>query len=209
MCLGGGGGSNDAKKIQRRNEELEEERQARIREGQAIINENFARFDQPFFDSFKSSFLDFFNPQLDDQANAARGRGLAALVDRGISESTEGIRAQTDIQKRDALERTNLANRAIDESNKLRAGVEREKTNLFALNETAADPSRIAPLAAGGARAFVAPAAFSPLEDVFASTLSNVAAFQAARNNATAPVARRTFAPSGVANPSGSGFVRG
>lgn len=207
MCFGGGGGGGSASAIQARNEELEQERQRRIRQGAALIEDQFSRFDDNFFGDFRDRFLGFFEPQLDKQSNAARGSAIAALVDRGILGSTEGIRALTNIQDRDALERTNLANRAIDEANKLRAGVEREKSNLFALNETAADPARIAPLAQGSAAAFVAPNAFNPLGDVFGSVLNNVAAFQAARQNAIAPIQRATFAPSGVATSGGSGRV--
>jgi len=207
MC--GGGGGSDAGDIQRRNEQLEEERQARIRAGSDLITQQFSRFDDGFFGDFQNNFLSFFEPQLDKQSNAARGQGISALVDRGILNSTEGIRGLTDIQDRDALERTNLVNRGQDEVNKLRQGVEREKTNLFALNETAADPARIAPLAQGGAASFAAPAAFSPLEDVFGGVLNSVAAFQAARNNAVAPVARRSFNSSGVASSGGSGRVVG
>jgi hypothetical protein len=208
MCLGGGG-DGGASDIQERNEQLERERQERIRSGADIITQQFSRFDDRFFGDFKNKFLNFFEPQLDKQSNAARGKGIAALTDRGILESTEGIRALTDIQDVDALERTNLTNRSLDEVNKLRSGVEREKTNLFALNETAADPARIAPLAQGGAASFAAPNAFNPLEDVFGSVLNSVAAFQAARNNAIAPVAQRSFAPSGVASSGGSGRVVG
>lgn len=209
MCFGGGGGG-DAKDIQERSELIERERQDRIRSGADVITQQFSRFDDKFFGDFKAKFLSFFEPQLDKQSNAARGKGISALVDRNILDSTEGIRALTDIQDVDALERTNLANRSLDEVNKLRSGVEREKTSLFALNETAADPERITPLAQSGAASFTAPNAFNPLEDVFGSVLNSVAAFQAARNNAVAPVTRRTFAPSGVAQSGGSGrIVRG
>ncbi len=208
MCFGGGG-DGGAKDIQKRNERLERERQGRIRAGADIITQQFSRFDDDFFGDFQNKFLSFFEPQLDKQSNAARGKGITALVDRGILESTEGIRALTDIQDVDALERTNLTNRSLDEVNKLRSGVEREKTNLFALNETAADPARIAPLAQGGAAAFTAPNAFNPLEDVFANVLNSVAAFQASRNNAVAPVQPRSFSSSGVARSGGSGRVVG
>lgn len=205
MCFGGGA-SDSSQEIQERNEQLERERQDRIRAGADIINTNFARFDDGFFNDFQNKFLGFFTPQLDKQSNAARGKGTSALVDRGILASTEGIRALTDLQDRDALERTNLANRSIDESNRLRSGLEREKSNLFSLNEAAADPARVAPLVEGAASAFAAPQAFSPLEDVFGSALNSIAAFQGARNNAVAPVAQRYF-PTASSSSGGSGRI--
>ncbi len=209
MC-GGGGGSSEAADIQARSEQLERERQDRVRAGNDIITEQFSRFDDSFFGDFRNKFLGFFEPQLDKQSNAARGKTVSALTDRGILASTEGIRAVTDIQDKDALERTVLTNRAEDQVNTLRSGVEREKSNLFALNEAAADPSRIGPLATSGAASLAAPSSFDPLGDVFGSVLNNVAAFQAARNNAVAPVQPRRFSTAGIAsNPSGSGRVVG
>jgi len=206
MCIGGGG-DGGADELRERSEQLELERQDRIRSGANLINEQFARFDEPFFGDFQNKFLNFFEPQLDEQSNQARGKAISALVDRGILGSTEGIRAITSIQDKDALERTNLANRALDEANTLRSGIEREKSNLFALNESAADPARIAPLVQGSASSFVAPNAFDPIGDVFGNVLNNVAAFQAARNNAVAPISRSS-SPSGVAfKSSGSGRI--
>lgn len=211
MCLGGGGGGDGgAKDIQERQEELERQRQDRIRAGADLINENFKQFDDGFFNDFQNRFLNFFEPQLDQQSAAARGKATAALRDRGINASTEGIRALTDLQERDALERTNLGNKALDEANRLRGSLEREKSNLFSLNEASADPERIAPLATGAAASFAAPNAFDPLEDVFGGVLNSFAAFQAARNNSVTPVARRNFSISGVSNsPTGSGRVVG
>lgn len=207
MCLGGAGGGG-AGKLQKRQEQLEQERQDRIRAGNKLIEDQFSRFDDNFFGDFRNRFLGFFEPQLAAQFNDARGGATAALVDRGILESTEGIRALTKLQEKDALERTNLSNRATDEVNKLKAGVEQEKGNLFALNETAADPERIAPLATGGAAAFAAPAAFTPVENIFGSLLNSVAAFQAARNNAVAPSSRPIFSTGSGISSSSSGSGR-
>ena len=209
MCFGGGGGGGEADKIQKRSELLEDERQQRIRDGSQIINQQFSRFDDGFFGDFKSKFLDFFEPQLQSQSDTARGQATTALVDRGILGTTEGIRTLTNLQERDALERVDLVNRSLDESNALKAGVEREKSNLFALNEASADPERIAPLAQSGSASFAAPNSFQPLGDVFGSILNSAASFQAARNNAVAPTARRSFSSSGVASSGGSGRVVG
>lgn len=208
MCFGGGGGGSDAREIQERNEELERQRQQRIREGAAIIDDKFSRFDDGFFGDFKQSFLDFQEPQIDKQFNQARGQATAALVDRGILGSTEGIRALTNIQDRDALVRTNLANQAADRANELRGNLAREKSNLFALNETAADPERITNVAQGAAQSFAAPQAFDPLENVFGNVLNNVAAFQAARSNAVAPRGAQSISTAPIVRGSSSGSGR-
>lgn len=208
MCFGGGG-DGGAGKIQERNEQLEAERQARIRAGADLINQQFSRFDDNYYNDFKNAFLGFYEPQLDKQSIEARGKGISALTDRGILASTEGIRALTKLQDEEALQRTHLANQSVDRVNNLRSRIEQEKGNLYALNETSADPERIAPIVNGSAASLVAPSSFDPLGDVFGGVLNSVAAYQAARNNAVAPVSRTVYSSGGVAPSGGSGRVLG
>lgn len=205
MCFGGGG-DGGAGETQARIEELERQRQERIRQGVEVINSSFANFNDDYFSDFRNSFLGFYQPQLADQFVDSRGKLIAALRGKGNLQSTSGIRALGDLSEKNAIEQTLLQNRAVDESNKLRGGLETEKANLYALNEASADPERIAPLALGSASAFAAPTAFNPLEGVFASTLNSIAAYNNARNNSPQGT---TASPSrfGVASGYGSGSV--
>lgn len=208
MCLGGGG-DGGAGATQRRIEELEAERQARIKEGAALINSQFdSKFNDQFYGDFQKSFLDFFTPQLDDQFNAARGDVISALTNRGNLKSSAGIRMLQDVEKKNATERNLLANRAQDEASNLRSGVENERANLFSLNESSADPERLAPLVTSSATALTAPQAFTPLEGVFASVLDNVTRFQNARLNSPAATYRPSSSAAATIGSSGSGAVR-
>lgn len=209
MCLGGGG-DGGASATQKRIEQLEAERQARIKEGAALINTQFdSKFNDQFYSDFKNSFLDYFTPQLDDQFNAARGNIVSALTNRGNLKSSAGIRTLQDLEKKNALERTQLANRAQDEASNLRSGVENERSNLFSLNEASADPERLAPMVTSSASAIAAPQAFSPLENVFASVLDNVTRFQNARLNSPAATPRISVNSAANIGSLGSGAVRG
>lgn len=179
--MGMGGGGDKSVALQRRNEQMENDRQARIRAGAGQIDEAFKKFDEPFYADFQDRFLDFYTPQIDQQLGDARSKITTNLVDRGMLESTTGLRSLGRLQDADNVQRTTLANQAVDQSNALKGQVENEKADLFALNEASADPERIGPLVSGAATAFAAPQSFSPLEDIFASVIRSATDFQAAR----------------------------
>lgn len=204
----GAGGGDQSGALQARNEQLEQERQDRIRQGAADINTAFQKFDQPFYNDFQNRFLDFYTPQLDQQLADARAKISTGLADRGMLESSAGLRALGRLQDKNNIERTTLANQAIDQANQLKGQVENQKSDLYALNEASADPSRMGPLVSGAVTAFAAPQSFTPLEDVFASVINSAAMYNNARNSSvppTQPIFRRS---SNVASPGSSGSGR-
>lgn len=154
----------------------ENQRQHDIKRGQRKIDENFAQFDDPYFDSYRQGHIDFYSPQLDNQFTDARGKLIAALAGRGMLESTSGFGKFADLQEEKDLAATTIANEAQDAANKLRSNVETARSNLYSLNESAADPKAANNLAMGQATALVAPPTYSPLGQVFASFLAPLAA---------------------------------
>lgn len=154
----------------------EHERQRDIKRGQRKIDTHFGQFDDGYYTGYEQKYVDFYNPQLDRQFADARGKLIAALAGRGTLESTAGFGKMTDLQEEKDLAATTIANEAQDAANKLRSNVENAKTNLYSLNESAADPKAANALAKGQATALVAPPAFSPLGQVFASFLAPLAA---------------------------------
>lgn len=192
MCLG-----NDAAEQQRREaarqaaamKKAEAQRQQAISEGRRNIDTAFGQFNDDFFGGFQNSFLDFFTPQLEDQFEKARAQLVAALAGRGTLESSAGLGALADLSEKNDLERTQIANRAVDASNALRGNVERAKSNLFTLNESSADPQGINARAIGEATALAAPQSFTPLADVFSAALQPFIGF--AGNRPSTPT--RTF----------------
>lgn len=205
MCGGGGGGGASAAELQAETDRKEAERQQRIRQGVSLIDREFAKFDDPFYQDFQNSFVDFYTPQIDQQFNDAQGQLVARLADRGMLESTSGLARIADLKRAAERERTLIANQAVDQATALRGNVERERSNLFALNEGAADPARVGSIVQNSATALRAPTAFEPLGDVFSSVLNDLAAFNTASQNnpQSGFTSRRTASPT----PTGSGRV--
>lgn len=195
---------NTADQIRRETEQKEAERQAAIRQGAGMIDQSFSKFNEPFFQGFQDNFLNYYTPQIDEQLRDARATLATSLADRGMLESTTGLSKLADLEKSAARQRTDISNRAVDEANNLRSQVEQERANLIALNESAANPSRIGTLVRNSAATLKAPQSFSPLGDVFATALDSVAQFNNAARNS--PSGRGLFdkaRPATSANQSG------
>lgn len=147
----------------------EEERQARIRQGQGQIDAAFAQYDQPFYDKASSTYLDYYNPQLEDQYAKARKNLIFDLGRSGLLESTAGADRFAELDKAKGTAAQQIAGGAQDYAQGLRNRVEQSKTSLYDLNSSAADPSSIGARINAATQDLSAPTTFSPLADVFAS----------------------------------------
>lgn len=158
-------------------------RQGDIGLGQVYIDKAFKQFNPAYFDRYKSDYTGYYNPQLDQQYDTASGKLRAALRDRGIGQSTVGADAHGDLATEHVRARTNIGNEAQDAANKLRGTVEQAKTDLYGLNQQAADPKGANTRAVAQASAIIAPPQYSPLGQVFASALQPFANAAASYNN--------------------------
>lgn len=152
----------------------EHTRQEEIKSGRKNINRQFKSFNDTYYDDYGQKYLDFYTPQLDDQYADARGKLIAALAGKGTLESTAGIGKIGDLAKERDTAATTFANEAQDAKNKLRANVEKTKSDLYSLNEASADASALNTRAIGEATALVAPPAYNPIGQVFASFLQPI-----------------------------------
>lgn len=179
MCFGGG--NNEAAAIAARQDAQmkadEAERQAKIKAGQAKIDEAFGQFNEPYFAGFQNTYTDYYKPQIADQYAEARGKLIAALAGRGVLDSSIGGNALARVEKQRAEAEGTIANQAVDASNQLKSQVEQTKTNLYNLNRSAADPEGIAARATGEATAIAAPRALSPLGQIFANSIAPFVTF--------------------------------
>jgi hypothetical protein len=176
MCFGG---NNDAArweaniaKVEQKNEEAE--RQARVVSGQQQIDQAFSQFDPAYYKRFQDASVAAQSPQVEDQYAKARDKATALLAGRGVLKSTIASNAFGDVEKTKATVLGQVANDAVTQANALRAAVEKQKTDLYALNTSAADPTAIANRAAGEATALVAPAPTTPLGDIFGSSIKSL-----------------------------------
>lgn len=168
--------------------EQERLRQERITQGRAAIDSAFSRFDDNYFRNFAGDFTNYYNPQIDEQFNRAMGTTRAALKNRGIDQSTVAGGAFSDLMRDRLRARTDVANNAAAGAASLRGNVERTRSDLYGLNESAADPAAANARATAEATAIVGPQSYSPLGQVFAASMQPlVAGVNAYRNRAPNP----------------------
>jgi len=168
--------------------EQEAERQANITQGRTNIDNAFGRFDDNYYQNFADNYLGYYFPQIDEQYGNAEGKSRASLVNRGMDESTVAGGVFSNLLRERSRARTDVANNAANATQGLRGNVERTKTDLYNLNESAADPAAANTRASAEATALVAPPTVSPLGQIFSAAMAP--AFygaQSFRNRAPAP----------------------
>lgn len=165
----------------------EDKRQADIKAGQGKIDESFAQFNPDYYNQFRTTYLNNYNPQIADQFSQARDKLTATLAGRGMLESTTGANAFGKIAKTRGDAEATVANSATDAANQLRSNVENTKSNLFNLNLSAADPAAIGAQAQAQATSIVSPASMPGLGNVFQSALQPFANYSKADNTSMNP----------------------
>lgn len=147
-------------------------RQARIATGQANIDREFARFDDAYFDKFRGDHLGYYTPQLDAQYQKTREKTTLGLARTGNLNASAGAERFGDLAKMYGRQQAGLSEQALSAANDLRSRVEQNKSDLYGLNRSAADPGEAASMAAGRAGTLSAPQAFTPLADAFGALLN-------------------------------------
>ena len=161
----------------------EEKHQADILAGQGEIDKAFAGYNPAYYGNYKDAYVKNYNPQIDRQHFDAVGKITASLAGRGMLDSTVGAKkfAQAGEVANDA--RLRVANDAEGAAGDIKTKVAQRKTDLYALNNAAADPQGAAANAVGAATALAAPPAYSQMGQMFSDVLAPLSAYQQAKLN--------------------------
>lgn len=161
---GGKGGSGEA----RRAREEEQARQQRVREGTERVNSIFAEnFDDDFFDSRRTSFLDYATPQINDQYGDAQKQLTFSLARGGnLNSSTRGDQA-SDLQKLFDTNMQQITDRALSYENQARNAVEDARAGLITTLNATGDAEGAANSALTRATVLSQPESYSPLGQLF------------------------------------------
>lgn len=190
----------------------EEERQQRIRQGQANIDTAFAPFNDDYFKTYNQNYLDYYNPQVDEKYAQAQQDLKYNTARQGIFGSSGGNTLGERLANAYTDQRRGVASDATDATNKLRTQVESNKSDLYAQNTASADPSLAAISAAGRAGSLQSAPSYSPVGDIFAGLTGGYGSYLAGQNKALPPGYSQYFTP-GATLPkgysSGSGRVVG
>lgn len=156
-------------------------RQARITEGQSVIDNAFANYNDDFYNNYQQDYLGYYTPQLNDQYNDARKKLTLQLAQTGNLTGKVGADQFADLENFYNQQQLDLTNRAQGATNDLRSNVDSRLSQLYADNRAAADPGSATSAATSAAQALQPSAPTSPLGAVFGnffSDLGNVAAIQ-------------------------------
>ncbi len=206
MCTPSVPKDNSAEIAQQQNDQ----RQAQIKTGQGNIDTAFSKFDQPYFDQYTKTYEDNYNPQVDDQYALAKQKEKYNFARAGVLDSTPAIFGADQLNKKYGDQRQQIASNAIGATNSVKTGVANQKSQLYSLNSSAADPTLAAQNAAASAETLSAQPQYSTLGDIFGGLVNGGSAYLAGQNKALPPGYSSAFAPGGgIPSSSGSGRVIG
>jgi hypothetical protein len=146
----------------------EQNRQNNIRSGTANINHTFdSQFNDDFYTKRRQSFLDYANPQLEDQYADTRKQLTYWLDGRGLLDSSIRADKEAELQKKYDLNRRSVADQALDFENTTRNQVSDARAGLVRDLTATGDASGAQQAAVNRAGALSQPATFSPLASLF------------------------------------------
>lgn len=200
MCLGSSAPPQDNSAQIARQQATE--REAKVREGQGKVDQAFSVFDPAYYDKFRQTYTDYYNPQVDKQFGEAKQGLQYNLARGGQTNSSAGQKKFGDLIDSYGQKREQVAAQGLDASNKLKGDVESQKSDLYAQNTASADPSLSAISAVSRAGSLQTPPAYSPLGDLFGGLVNAGSTYLYGQQRGLPNNYRGTFQP-------GSGSVGG
>lgn len=165
----GGGGDDEWMRDQ------EQQRQQAIRRGTRRVDKIFDnQFTPDFFASQRQNYIDYANPQLEDQYGDAQKELTFALARGGnLDSSTRGDQV-SELQKLYDLNKQKVADDARSYATQARSSVEDTRQGLITTLNATADAGGAASQAIARASALSTPPTYNPLTDLFAQFTSGL-----------------------------------
>jgi len=151
-----------------RQRQLEIERQNRITEGRASIDDAFGQFGDSFYQGRSQAYQDYATPQLEDQYQDSMRSLVAALARSGNLQSSTRAEKMADLQEQYNQQKLNILNTGMDYANSARSNIDAARNELYTQNQSLADPNLISGNAAARAAQLNQMPSFSPLGQLFA-----------------------------------------
>lgn len=141
------------------------------------------QFTPEYFDKVQQDYVNYANPQLEDQHANAQKELTFALARGGNLDSSARAQKEGELQQAFDLNKQKVADDALAYKTKSQTSVEDARANLISMLNATGDAEGAASSALARASALSAPAAYSPLSQLFAdftSTLGTQAALEKA-----------------------------
>jgi hypothetical protein len=167
MCFGG---NKAAKRAQREAEmarQQEAARQAEIRQGRESISSTFGQFDDGFFGRNRQAFMDYAQPQLDEQFGDASKELTFDLARSGLMNSSVRGDKTSKLQRLYDQNTQQITNEALSREQQQRNAVEGARADLVSMLQTTGDAQGATNQALSRASILSAPQPFSPVGQMF------------------------------------------
>ena len=175
MCFGGGGGDDFLKDEYARQRAEEEARQARITEGKTAIDAAMSGYDDDFYAGQAQNYIDYATPQIEDQYKDAMGGLIRALSRSGMSQSSVAAKRKADLQEKLNNAQVDAARQGEAFANDTRSALAGVKNSLISQNQSLADPTLIASMAANQSNAASQLPSYNPVAQIFADATAGLA----------------------------------
>jgi hypothetical protein len=165
------------------------QRQQQISQGQSAIDSAFGQFDDNYFKKYGDAYVANYDPQVDQQYGDAKQKLRYNVARRGMLDSQDAIHLNDNLNRGYSEQRQQVASNAVGAQNDLRNNVAQQKSQLYALNSSAADPTLAASSAAAAAGTIPSTPQYSTLGDLFSGLVNAGSGYVAgqARNNPYIP----------------------
>jgi hypothetical protein len=171
MSKGGKGGDGGAAQAR----EDEQKRQQRIREGTTKINDTFdSQFNDDFFNTRQKSYLDYANPQLNDQYADAKKQLLFSLDRAHLTDSSVRAAKEADLTKLYDTNRRSVADQGLGFANTARNNIESARGDLINTLNATGDAEGASKSAVSRAGALSQADVYNPLGQLFTSFTSGL-----------------------------------
>ena len=158
----------------------EEERQARIKTGTAKIDQVFGTFDDSFYNTRKGEYLDYYQPQLDDQFKKAQDELTYAFARNGTLNSTMAADKQAELKSKYDTEKAGILSQADTAIGEMQSRNNNEKSALVSQLQATGDADRVSNEALGRTQQlFQERPTYNPLGDIFAGVASAIGNYKA------------------------------
>jgi len=174
ILTGGGGGGSDTPEYESA-AEAEARRQLKVDAGLKEIEKVFEQYDQDFYDKSQDAYLDYYEPQLEDQYKKGLRDLKFALARGGRFGSSTEVDKKAKAAQDLGFQKSELASGAIEAADKSQAAVNAAKKDLTQLNQMNANPQLAASLAQSQAGILNQPQKYDQLLDVFGNITEGLA----------------------------------
>ena len=171
---GGGGGDGGGSQYESA-AEAEARRQLKVDAGLAEIEKIFGQYDQDFYDKSSDAYLDYYEPQLEDQFKEGLKELQFALARGGRFGSSTEVNRKAKAAEELGFQKNELASGAIQAADASEKAVTAAKRDMTNLNQINANPDLAASLSNQQAAILNQPPKFDPLLDVFGNITEGLA----------------------------------